>query len=189
MLRSVRGFYTAYDRDYTYLGVRGFLRSGDYNSRILLMVNGHRLNDKVYDSAQIGTEFPLDLNLIDHIEIVRGPKFLAVRDERVFRGHQRNHSPTEFPSSTGDLWKLVFFSGADGQGYCQLSRERFVSAFIGEHVSQRRAGTAFLSSICILQPRTMALPKTWTEIGTIMRSLTFNGETFACRACSPTARR
>lgn len=73
VLRSVRGFYTAYDRDYTYLGVRGFLRSGDYNSRILLMVNGHRLNDKVYDSAQIGTEFPLDLNLIDHIEIVRGP--------------------------------------------------------------------------------------------------------------------
>ncbi len=73
VLRSVRGFYTAYDRDYVYLGVRGFLRSGDYNSRILLMINGHRLNDKLYDSAEVGTEFPLDLDLIDHIEIVRGP--------------------------------------------------------------------------------------------------------------------
>jgi iron complex outermembrane receptor protein len=72
-VRSLSGFYTSCDRQYTYLGVRGFSRPGDYNSRILLMINGHRLNDAVYDSAQIGTEFPLDLDLIDHIEIVRGP--------------------------------------------------------------------------------------------------------------------
>jgi iron complex outermembrane receptor protein len=64
-MRSLRGFYTSSDRDYAYLGVRGFLRPGDYNSRILLMVNGHRLNDGVYDSAPFGTEFPLDLDLID----------------------------------------------------------------------------------------------------------------------------
>lgn len=73
ILNSVRGFYTSYDRDYTYLGVRGVQRPGDYNSRILLMVNGHRLNDNVYDGALLGNEFPLDLDRIDHIEIVRGP--------------------------------------------------------------------------------------------------------------------
>jgi iron complex outermembrane receptor protein len=53
--------------------VRGILRPGDYNTRILLQVNGHRLNDNIYDAALIGTEFPLDLDLIDRIEIVRGP--------------------------------------------------------------------------------------------------------------------
>ena len=73
LLRSVTGFYSAYDRSYAYVGVRGFLQSGDYNARILLLVDGHRVNDNIYDSALVGTEFPLDLSLIDRVEIVRGP--------------------------------------------------------------------------------------------------------------------
>jgi iron complex outermembrane receptor protein len=72
-LRSVRGFFTSYDRNYEYLGVRGFGRSGDYNSRVLLLVDGYRLNDPVYDQAPIGTEFPIDMDLVERIEIVRGP--------------------------------------------------------------------------------------------------------------------
>ncbi len=73
LLRSVTGLYTAYDRSYAYVGVRGFLQSGDYNARVLLLIDGHRINDKIYDSALIGTEFPLDLDLIDRVEVVRGP--------------------------------------------------------------------------------------------------------------------
>jgi iron complex outermembrane receptor protein len=71
-LRSIRGIYTAYDRNYTFVGVNGFLQSGDYNARVLLLVNGHRTNENVYDGAMIGTEFPLDIDLIDRIEVVRG---------------------------------------------------------------------------------------------------------------------
>jgi iron complex outermembrane receptor protein len=72
-LRSVRGLDITYDRNYSYVGVRGFSRPGGYNDQILLLVNGHRFNDNVYDQADLGTEFPLDVDLIERIEIVRGP--------------------------------------------------------------------------------------------------------------------
>ena len=73
VLRSVRGFYVTNDRNYTFLGMRGFSRPGDYNARILLLVDGHRMNDNVFGSALLGTEFALDLDIIERIEIVRGP--------------------------------------------------------------------------------------------------------------------
>jgi iron complex outermembrane receptor protein len=73
ILRNVRGFYVTYDRNYSYLGVRGYGPSGDYNSRIALMIDGHRLNDNIFDSASIGNEFPIDIDLIDRVEVIRGP--------------------------------------------------------------------------------------------------------------------
>jgi outer membrane receptor for ferrienterochelin and colicins len=73
ILRTVRGFYVSYDRNYSYVGVRGYGLPGDYNSRIALMIDGHRLNDDIYDAAMIGTEFPIDVDLIDRVEVIRGP--------------------------------------------------------------------------------------------------------------------
>ena len=60
ILRSARGLFVSYDRNYSYLGARGLQRPGDYNSRILLLVDGHRMNDNVYDQAAIGPDFGLD---------------------------------------------------------------------------------------------------------------------------------
>jgi iron complex outermembrane receptor protein len=73
LLNASRGFFSSYDRNYQYIGVRGFNRPGDYNSRVLLLVDGHRLNDNIYNTAAIGTDFPLDLALIERVEIIRGP--------------------------------------------------------------------------------------------------------------------
>ncbi len=73
ILASVRGFYVRDDRNYTYAGVRGFGRVGDYNSRILLLIDGHRMNGDIFDDMLLGTEGVLDVDLIDRVEIVRGP--------------------------------------------------------------------------------------------------------------------
>lgn len=72
VLQSVRGFNVISDRNYSYVGIRGFLKPGDYNARILFLLDGHRVNDNIYDGAYVGTGFPVDIDLIDRIEIVRG---------------------------------------------------------------------------------------------------------------------
>ena len=73
ILRGVRGFYVTYDRNYSYLGIRGFSRPGDYNSRVLLLIDGHRVNENIFGSALIGTEGTLDVDLIERVEVIRGP--------------------------------------------------------------------------------------------------------------------
>ena len=73
IMKSVRGFYVTYDYNYYYLGVRGFARPGDYNTRILMLVDGVRINENVYDSAYFGGAAIIDIDLIERVEIIRGP--------------------------------------------------------------------------------------------------------------------
>jgi outer membrane receptor for ferrienterochelin and colicins len=73
VLRGVRGFYVTNDRNYSYLGVRGFSRPGDYNTRVLFLLDGHRLNETVFDSAYIGEDFPVPIDAVERIEVIRGP--------------------------------------------------------------------------------------------------------------------
>src|SRR5712671_3061014 len=63
VLKTLPSFYISNDRNYTFLGVRGFERSGDYNSRVLLLVNGLRTNDNVFDGSYFGQEFSIDLDM------------------------------------------------------------------------------------------------------------------------------
>jgi iron complex outermembrane receptor protein len=72
VLRGVRGFYVTNDRNYSYVGARGFNRPGDYSTRVLLLVNGHRVNDNVYDQAMSG-RIRIDPALFERVEIIRGP--------------------------------------------------------------------------------------------------------------------
>lgn len=72
VLRSVRGLHVSFNRAYEFLGTRGFNR-GDFNSRVLVLVDGHRINNGLSDGAFIGTAFPLDVDLIERVEIIRGP--------------------------------------------------------------------------------------------------------------------
>ncbi len=72
-LRGVAGMFVINDRNYENLGVRGFLRTGDYTTRVLVLVNGHTTNDNVYAAGFIGTDFGIDMDIVEKIEIVRGP--------------------------------------------------------------------------------------------------------------------
>lgn len=73
ILRSVPGLYISDDRNYSYIGARGFSRPGDYNTRILLLVDGYRVNEGIYDGAYIGNTFLVDVDLIERVEFASGP--------------------------------------------------------------------------------------------------------------------
>ncbi len=73
ILRSVPGLYTTYDRNYHHLGIRGFNRPGDYDTRVLLLIDGHRVNDNIYDTPPIGTQGVIDVDMIERVEVIRGP--------------------------------------------------------------------------------------------------------------------
>lgn len=72
VIASMRGVYVSNDRYFSYVGVRGFSRAGDYNSRILLLVDGIRQNDSLFNQAMVGTESPIDVDLIERVEFVPG---------------------------------------------------------------------------------------------------------------------
>jgi len=114
VLNSVRGFYTTYDRNYSYVGLRGFSPLGDYGTRLLVLVDGHRLNDAVFEQAPVGNDFPVDLDLIDRVEVIRGPgsalygtnAFLAVinvitRNGKALKGGELSASGGSFNAWTG----------------------------------------------------------------------------------------
>lgn len=72
-LRQVVGLYTFTDGTFNYVGVRGYARPDDWDTRVLFLVDGHRVNSVIYDSAFVGEAFPVDIDNIDRIEVVKGP--------------------------------------------------------------------------------------------------------------------
>jgi len=73
VIGSMRGLYTSYDRIYTYMGGRGFGRTGDYAGRVMLLIDGYQANDNLYNASYLGHDGLLDTELIDRVEYVSGP--------------------------------------------------------------------------------------------------------------------
>jgi outer membrane receptor protein involved in Fe transport len=71
-VRGIRGLYISDDRTYASIGVRGNSPSGQYGNRIVMMLDGHPLNDNYIWSSYAGYDARVDLEDIDRIEISRG---------------------------------------------------------------------------------------------------------------------
>ena len=72
-LRGVRGLFFSNDRSYEFIGVRGFSPPGDFNTRVLILYDGHPVNDIFAAQSYLGRDFNVDLNEVERIEVVRGP--------------------------------------------------------------------------------------------------------------------
>ncbi len=119
VLKSLRGFFVTNDRNYSYLGARGFAPPGDYNGRVLLLVDGHRLNDNIFDGALLGTEFPVPVDQIERVEVIRGPTsslygtsaFFAVINVVTKARNSVNHVQMSFEAGSFGSYKGQFSYG------------------------------------------------------------------------------
>jgi outer membrane receptor for ferrienterochelin and colicins len=72
-LRSVAGLYVVDDRMSSRLGIRGLQLLGDFNTRILVLIDGATLNEPWNQFVGIGEDLPVSIDDIDRVEVVRGP--------------------------------------------------------------------------------------------------------------------
>ena len=138
-LASVRGFYGTYDRSYHSVGVRGFNLPGDYASRFLVMVNGHNMADHIFDSMLwFGVDFPIEMNLIKQIEIIRGPSSALYGSNGIFA---TINIVTKSPDEAGPP-ALIADAGSYGEKKAQL----MIAEPLGKHASFLFSGSVFNNS-------------------------------------------
>jgi len=116
-LASVRGFYVTNDRTYETVGVRGFSLPGDYDSHILVMVNGHNMADNIFNyMLYFENDFPIEMNLIKQIEIIRGPASALYGSNAMFA---TINIITKSPDEAGPL-TLTTNTGSFGEKKVQI---------------------------------------------------------------------
>jgi len=67
------GMVTQNNLDDGEIGARGVLLTGDYGDHVLLLVNGHALNEPWDGTAYYARGTGIPFELIDHIEVILGP--------------------------------------------------------------------------------------------------------------------
>src|SRR5271154_5871345 len=116
-LSAVRGFYVTNDRSYEAIGVRGFSLPGDYSSHLLVMVNGHNMADNIFDyMLYFENDFPIEMNLIKQIEIIRGPASALYGSNAMFA---TINIVTKSPAEAGPL-TLTADTGSFGEKKAQI---------------------------------------------------------------------
>jgi len=70
------GAFAHNDRRYDFAGGRGLFFFEDFNTRVLVMLDGHPLNEPWNNFGGLGREMLLPLDLVERIEIVYGPSAL-----------------------------------------------------------------------------------------------------------------
>ena len=156
-LASVRGFYVTNDRSYETIGVRGFSLPGDYDSHILVMVNGHNMADNIFGyMLYTENDFPIEMNLIKQIEIIRGPSSALYGSNAIFATINIITKP---PAEAGPL-TLTVDTGSFGEKKGQIDGGRIAGertgSFLRLGIQQCRRKPAIFSASSI--PR-----KTTTE--------------------------
>jgi outer membrane receptor for ferrienterochelin and colicins len=72
-IRGVAGVFVADDHMSERVGIRGLQPLGDFNTRILVLVDGATVTEPWAQFAGVGWDCPVDIDDVARIEVIRGP--------------------------------------------------------------------------------------------------------------------
>jgi outer membrane receptor for ferrienterochelin and colicins len=84
VLRSQRSFYLNTDGLNWFAGVRGFLRPGEWNARLLVLVDGRPTREIIFDQTHIDEDFVVPMEAVQRVEVIRGPGSALYGSDAVF---------------------------------------------------------------------------------------------------------
>lgn len=109
-LRTLQGFNVTSDHTYSFAGVRGISQPGDYRPRLQVLIDGMSINENIYANVPVDSAFPLDVGLIERIEVIRGPSASIYGGDAMFGVI---NVVTRSGQSVGTEASLTLGSGAD----------------------------------------------------------------------------
>ena len=161
IMNALPGIFTTNDQVYTYVGARGISGVGNYNSRVLITVDGYRFNDNIYRQIGLsGDEFPIDIELIDRVEFVPGPSsaeygtnaFLGVVNIITRSASSQHTAEIATSYASGNEWRTrgtAFADVAKGSlmlSYSKLNAEGFNWSYpsgVASGIDDQRADKLF----------------------------------------------
>ncbi len=72
-IASAAGIYLVDDRLSTRVGIRGLQPAGDFNTRILVIIDGTTVTESWSHLSGVGYDLPVSIDEIERIEVIRGP--------------------------------------------------------------------------------------------------------------------
>ncbi len=84
VLRGQRSFFMQTDGLNWMAGVRGFLRPGEWNARLMVLVDGRPTRENVYGQVHLDQDFAVPMEAVKRVEIIRGPGSALYGSNAVF---------------------------------------------------------------------------------------------------------
>ncbi len=131
-LRAVTGVYISDDRLTERVGIRGLQILGDFNTHILVLVDGVTVNEPWNQYVGIGPDMPVSIDEIARIEVIRGP-VSSVYGTNAFFGIVNivTRGAGEAPRAWGRASAGTFGSFAGNAGFAVGSVNRQIRGAIG----------------------------------------------------------
>jgi outer membrane receptor for ferrienterochelin and colicins len=137
-LRAVAGVHVADDHLTERVGIRGLQILGDFNTRILVLIDGATLNEMWGAFAGLGWDIPVAIDDVARIEVIRGP-VSSVYGTNAFFGIVNivTRGAAETPRAWGRVTGSTFAGGSLAAGFAVGGVDRQLR---GSVVGQVRRG-------------------------------------------------